>query len=170
MFKSTCEGEPRKHPCLYIPFEDESSSEGGMSPEQLEGANVRSTGETIVVNASSNVIHTVPATLVATTFAPTTILTSCISTDVPPSPSFTSNTSSLSPLSSLASPQQTFLPSPQTPLGLLVAQTPLPHALTTPPLQYSAPGKDPIKSRKKLKGKAQSKARTIKFHEYKVNV
>ncbi|KAF2356857.1 RPEL repeat, partial [Trinorchestia longiramus] len=35
-FKATCEGEPRKHPSLYLDMGgDESSSEGNMSPEQL---------------------------------------------------------------------------------------------------------------------------------------
>ncbi|MPC38901.1 hypothetical protein E2C01_032418 [Portunus trituberculatus] len=87
------------------------------------------------------------------------------------SPSLTSTTSSLSPLSSLASPpQHPLLPSPQASTltqTLFVARTPLPHALTTPPLQNSAPGKDQSKSRKKSKVKSQPKARTIKFHEYK---
>merc|ERR1712083_1096186 len=71
-----------------------------------------------------------------------------------PSPSLTSTTSSLSPLSSLASPQHPLLPSPQASAltqTLFVTRTPLPHALTTPPQQNSAPGKDQSKSRKKSK-------------------
>lgn len=199
MFKNTSEGEPRKHPSLYI-YQDESSSEGGMSPEQNETA-LRETLPSQPISSSSNntlatfvntssapfsisagipaasatsivpVASTLSATLVTTApIASSTLFTGCSISEVPPSPSLTSNTSSLSPLSSLASPQHSFLSSPQTPIAqtLLVTQTPLPHALTTPPLQNSAPGKDPIKSRKKSKGKMQPKTRTIKFHEYKV--
>ncbi|KAL7639384.1 UNVERIFIED_CONTAM: hypothetical protein RMT77_009885 [Armadillidium vulgare] len=198
MFKNTSEGEPRKHPSLYI-YQDESSSEGGMSPEQNETA-LRETLPSQPISSSSNntlatfvntssapfsisagipaasatsivpVASTLSATLVTTApIASSTLFTGCSISEVPPSPSLTSNTSSLSPLSSLASPQHSFLSSPQTPIAqtLLVTQTPLPHALTTPPLQNSAPGKDPIKSRKKSKGKMQPKTRTIKFHEYK---
>ncbi|KAB7501030.1 MKL/myocardin-like protein 2, partial [Armadillidium nasatum] len=198
MFKNTSEGEPRKHPSLYI-YQDESSSEGGMSPEQNETA-LRETLPSQPISSSSNntlatfvntssapfsisagipatsatsivpVASTLSATLVTTApIASSTLFTGCSISEVPPSPSLTSNTSSLSPLSSLASPQHSFLSSPQTPIAqtLLVTQTTLPHALTTPPLQNSAPGKDPIKSRKKSKGKMQPKTRTIKFHEYK---
>lgn len=64
-----------------------------------------------------------------------------------------SSTSSLSPLSSVASP-----PTPLTPL------TPRPPSQASP-----APGKAD-KNRKKSKTKAQPKARTIKFHEYKVSI
>lgn len=66
-----------------------------------------------------------------------------------------SSTSSLSPMSSVASP-----PPPAPP--------PMPSSslpLQVHGLQQPAPGKD--KNRKKSKSKSQAKTRTIKFHEYK---
>lgn len=178
MFKSTSEGEPRKHPSLYVQFEDESSSEGGMSPDQSEAGSASGVREhmspspvlleTTSAPATTAVIPPPPPPVAPTvTAAPAT----CATDLAAPSPSLTSTTSSLSPLSSLASPQHPLLPSPQAPAltqTLFVTRTPLPHALTTPPQQNSAPGKDQSKSRKKSKGKTQPKARTIKFHEYKV--
>lgn len=183
MFKSTSEGEPRKHPSLYVQYEDESSSEGGMSPDQSEAGSTTGIQEQLS-SPSPILLEAVSAT--ATVIAPpppppppppptvTTVSAPVSSTPdlVAASPSLTSTTSSLSPLSSLASPQHPLLPSPQAPAltqTLFVTRTPLPHALTTPPQQNSAPGKDQSKSRKKSKGKSQPKARTIKFHEYKVS-
>lgn len=182
MFKSTSEGEPRKHPSLYVQYEDESSSEGAMSPDQSEAGSATGVREILspspsLLEASTLTSITTPAAVIAPVpppIAPTiTAAISCVPDAAAPSPSLTSTTSSLSPLSSLASPQHPLLPSPQAPAltqTLFVTRTPLPHALTTPPLQNSAPGKDQSKNRKKSKGKSQPKARTIKFHEYKVNL
>ncbi|XP_037906831.1 myocardin-related transcription factor A isoform X1 [Hermetia illucens] len=66
-----------------------------------------------------------------------------------------SSTSTLSPLSSVASPPQSTTPRP--------AQSPLQQIQQSQ--KCDAPGKD--KNRKKSKSKPVSKARTIKFHEYK---
>lgn len=66
-----------------------------------------------------------------------------------------SSTSTLSPLSSVASPPQSITPKP--------VQSPLQQFQQSQ--KSDAPGKD--KNRKKSKSKPVSKARTIKFHEYK---
>ena len=240
MFKSTSEGEPRKHPSLYVQLHDESSSEsdvtsdgtfagqtfilgGDCTPQQITQIQTQTQPQTqqqtiipqqvtpVVVQApmptpapvptptpiqqtppppvptqSVALISSLPSLCTSALVSPLVTAplmvppspsgTPDIVPGIPASPSLTSTTSSMSPMSSLASPQHPLLPSPQATPGtgmtqtLFVTRTPLPHALTTPPQQNCAPGKDHSKNRKKSKGKMQPKARTIKFHEYKVSL
>lgn len=70
------------------------------------------------------------------------------------------STSTLSPLSSAASPVPCIASQPPTPVPV-----PPPPPLPLTRVKCDAPGKD--KNRKKSKSKSTPKARTIKFHEYK---
>lgn len=71
-----------------------------------------------------------------------------------------SSTSSLSPMSSVASPPPPAPPPMPTSSSSALSQLQVHHGMQQP-----APGKD--KNRKKSKSKSQAKTRTIKFHEYK---
>lgn len=186
-FKATSEGQLRKpqHPDHYITFEDDSqSSEGAGSPSNTPTSFTGHSLPTLDNIASSvtqstktkesrprDVLETAAASAGIVNVAVTiptnaVVVTSPILQQIPNDKTQTlqtfaelcssvvsplslgSSTSSLSPLSSIASPP--------TPL------TPRPAPLSSP-----APGKAD-KNRKKSKTKTQPKARTIKFHEYKV--
>ncbi|KAK9871555.1 hypothetical protein WA026_012935 [Henosepilachna vigintioctopunctata] len=181
-YKATCEGQLKRpqHPSSYITPEDDSQS----SAE----------GDNNVIQASSDVLETaaksagivvslIPATegtVVLTTASPIinkdtsdiVFADLCRSVTAPllsrasvTSPASLGSTSTLSPLSSVASPVPTIVSQPSTPIP-----PPLPPVVLTPrplpsPAKSDAPGKD--KNRKKSKSKTIPKARTIKFHEYK---
>lgn len=148
-YKATSEGALKRpqHPNNYINPEEDSqgSSEGDGSP------------------ASSDVLETAAksAGIVVSLIQPVTLNKDSNSGDVVfadlcrpllSSPGGVSSTSTLSPLSSVASPQ------PSTPVP------PPPPPLPLSARKCDAPGKD--KNKKKSK-KSTPKARTIKFHEYK---
>ncbi|CAB3371555.1 Hypothetical predicted protein [Cloeon dipterum] len=188
-FRATCEGQLTKpqHPNRYITLEEDSSSEGGQSPPQ---------------SAPPSVPPAVlpPAALPLKPAAPTLLLSAgmcfeparCKPVVVPvsvvqcpeaaASPSLTTSLSSLSPISSVASPKSAS-PSPAlvaaptviTVAPLSVASISAPPSLTAPTTAAlmaaqrpsSKAEKELQKNRKKSKTKTQPKARTIKFHEYK---
>ncbi|XP_077293431.1 myocardin-related transcription factor isoform X2 [Arctopsyche grandis] len=151
-FKATCEGSLRRpeHPSSYQSLEEDSPVEEGSPPLQL----ALSPPTALVVTSTPVQFHAVipSPTISLADLCQTTLL------PLAPSPvSITSSTSTLSPLSSAASPPASITPRP----------TPSPlHISSQIHIQRSdAPGKD--KNRKKSKSKATPKARTIKFHEYK---
>lgn len=151
-FKATCEGALRRpeHPSSYQTLDDDSPAEESASPP----LQLALSPPTALVVTSAPVHYAVLP-------QPTISLTDlCQNTLLPlaPSPvSITSSTSTLSPLSSAASPPTSITPRP--------VPSPL-HTTQVQQIQRSdAPGKD--KNRKKSKSKAAPKARTIKFHEYK---
>ena len=167
-YKATCEGQLNRpqHPNSYITPEDDSQS----SEDNLVSPGPSDVLETAAKSAGI-VVSLIPTTEVTTStsvfskenngeivFAP------LIHQSTAPSPaaSLVSSTSTLSPLSSIASPVPSIVSQPATPIP-----PPLP-TFTPRPLQSpktDAPGKD--KNRKKSKSKATPKTRTIKFHEYK---
>lgn len=180
-YKATCEGQLNRPqlPQSYINPEDDSQSS--------EGDNIVSPGPSDVLETAAKsagiVVSLIPATegtVVVTTATPVLTKDSseivfadlCRSVTAPlihqaqaSSPaSLVSSTSTLSPLSSVASPAPSIMSQPATP-----APPPMPMALTPRPLpspaRSDAPGKD--KNRKKSKSKSVPKTRTIKFHEYK---
>lgn len=163
-FKRTCEGETRKHPPPPFVFEEDSSSEGGMSP--LQESDQSQTGG----------VRSPPDPSVSV-----------------PSPSLGSAVSSLSPLSSVASPASSVAPSPMgsnsicsstsvpscgagsaisgLPAGSVVVTSPTskmsPYKIASETAAGSGGGSGKDRTRKKSKSKSTPKARTIKFHEYK---
>ncbi|KAK5642924.1 hypothetical protein RI129_009091 [Pyrocoelia pectoralis] len=176
-YKATCEGQLNRpqHPQSYVCLEDDSQSSEGDAlvspgPSDLietatksagivvslipatEGAVVVTTATPVFTKDSSEIVF---ADLTRSVGAPILSLGSASSPA-----SLVSSTSTLSPLSSIASP----IPQPPTP-----APPPMPVCLTPrpapSPTKSDAPGKD--KNRKKSKSKSTPKARTIKFHEYK---
>ncbi|KAF2899398.1 hypothetical protein ILUMI_06777 [Ignelater luminosus] len=176
-YKATCEGQLNRpqHPQSYVCLEDDSQSS--------EGDNLVSPGPSDVIETAAKsagiVVSLIPATegaVVVTTATPVfnkdsseivfadlsrSVGAPVLSLGQASSPaSLVSSTSTLSPLSSIASP----VPQPPTPVP-----PPLPVSLTPRPVQSpaksDAPGKD--KNRKKSKSKSAPKTRTIKFHEYK---
>lgn len=180
-YRATCEGQLNRpqHPQVYINPEDDSQSS--------EGDNLVSPGPGDVLETAAKsagiVVSLIPATegtVVVTTAAP--VLTKdnseimfadlcrpILNQATASSPaSLVSSTSTLSPLSSVASPVPSIVSQPATPVATPVPP-PMPIALTPRPMpspvKTDAPGKD--KNRKKSKSKSAPKARTIKFHEYK---
>lgn len=150
-FKATCEGSLRRpeHPSSYQTLEEDSPAEEGSPPLQL----ALSPPTALVVTSTPVQFHAVlPApTISLADLCQTTLL------PLAPSPvSIASSTSTLSPLSSAASPPAPITPRPA-PSPLHISSQIIPRS--------DAPGKD--KNRKKSKSKAAPKARTIKFHEYK---
>lgn len=180
-YKATCEGQLNRPqlPQSYINPEDDSQSS--------EGDNIVSPGPSDVLETAAKsagiVVSLIPATegtVVVTTATPVLTKDSselvfadlCRSVAPPLIPqvqasspaSLVSSTSTLSPLSSVASPAPSVISQPATP-----APPPMPVTLISRPLpspaRSDAPGKD--KNRKKSKSKSVPKTRTIKFHEYK---
>ncbi|KAF5289176.1 hypothetical protein FQR65_LT02066 [Abscondita terminalis] len=177
-YKATCEGQLNRpqHPQSYMSLEDDSQSSEG-------DAALVSPGPSDVIETAAKsagiVVSLIPATegaVVVTTATPVfnkdnseivfadlsrSVGAPILSLGPASSPaSLVSSTSTLSPLSSIASP----VPQPSTPIPppLPVCLTPRP---TPSPTKSDAPGKE--KNRKKSKSKSAPKTRTIKFHEYK---
>ncbi|GAB6027244.1 hypothetical protein CHUAL_001530 [Chamberlinius hualienensis] len=164
-FKRTCEGESRKHAPPPFVFEEDSSSEGAMSPLQEMDQ---------TQTASTNNSHSPPDINIPVS-----------------SPSLGSAVSSLSPLSSVASPASVsmspanlsaFISTTAAPSSLLSISTSLISPASKVPSTTSCSstsssgscttrsdlvGKETNRSRKKSKSKSAPKTRTIKFHEYK---
>ncbi|KAB0795895.1 hypothetical protein PPYR_09956 [Photinus pyralis] len=176
-YKATCEGQLNRpqHPHSYVCLEDDSQSSEGdalVSPGPSDVIETAAKSAGIVVSlipASESAVVVTTATPVFSkdnseiVFADLTrsVGAPILSLGSASSPaSLVSSTSTLSPLSSIASP----IPQPPTP-----APPPMPVCLTPRPIpsptKTDAPGKD--KNRKKSKSKSAPKARTIKFHEYK---
>ncbi|XP_019867918.2 myocardin-related transcription factor B isoform X2 [Aethina tumida] len=181
-YKATSEGQLNRpqHPHSYItPEEDSQSSEGDIvSPAPSDVLETAAKSAGIVVS----LIQPTDGTVVVTTAAPVlkdnselVFAEMCRSVTAPllsqgsaSSPaSLVSSTSTLSPLSSVASPVPSIISQPATPVP--VPPPPPPMNLVSraipSPAKSDAPGKD--KNRKKSKSKSAPKTRTIKFHEYK---
>lgn len=193
-YRATCEGNLNRpqHPLSYItPEEDSQSSEDNLvspgPPSDVLETAAKSAG--IVVSLIPASEGTVVVTTAASPFnkdsctgdivfadlrhQTLTSAPSILSQQQISSPVSLVSTSTLSPLSSVASPLPCQISSqPSTP-----APPPMPITLATIPtrpatihspitaLKTDAPGKD--KYRKKCKSKNAPKTRTIKFHEYK---
>lgn len=146
-FKRTCEGESRKHPPPPFVFEEDSSSEGATSPLQDSEPSPQGAGGHRSPPDASSV----------------------------PSPGLGSAVSSLSPLSSVASPPAA--PSPALSVVAFGSFSGAPATTAVPspgskgapyPLKSTESSKDQNRGpRKKSKSKSTPKTRTIKFHEYK---
>lgn len=180
-FKATSEGQKMKpeHPDHYMTIDDDSQSSDAQSPRDSSSmfsadmsppsnqsiqAMVTDGGTELYRHTGSDMLETAAAQagIVTVVMAPNaSMLTTA------PSPlSLGSSTSSLSPLSSIASPSSVSCGN-----GATFACSSPAFTTTRPSMpvhqQQPAPGKD--KNRKKSKSKAQQqKTRTIKFHEYKV--
>lgn len=177
-YKATCEGQLNRPqlPQSYMCLEDDSQSSEGdaalVSPGPSDVIETAAKSAGIVVS----LIPATEGTVVVTTATPVfnkdnseivfpdlsrSVGAPILSLGSVSSPaSLVSSTSTLSPLSSIASP----VPQPSTPIPppMPVCLTPRP---TPSPTKSDAPGKD--KNRKKSKSKSTPKTRTIKFHEYK---
>lgn len=186
-FKATSEGQKIKpeHPDHYMTIDDDSQSSDAQSPRdssslfgsdmsppssQSVQAMVTDGGaveqQQLFRRTGSDMLETAAAQagIVTVVVAPNASLL----TTAPSPLSLGSSTSSLSPLSSIASPSSVSCSNGAT----FACSSPAFTNVTRPALpvhqQQPAPGKD--KNRKKSKSKAQQqKTRTIKFHEYKVN-
>ncbi|KRT84015.1 hypothetical protein AMK59_217 [Oryctes borbonicus] len=174
-YKATCEGNLNRpqHPSVYVnPEDDSQSSEDNLvSPGPSDVLETAAKSAGIVVSLIPATEGTVVVTTSATPVfnkdsASEIVFTPLIHHRTASSPaSLVSSTSTLSPLSSIASPVPSVVSQPATPVP-----PPLPTNSYTPrsiqsPGKSDAPGKD--KNRKKSKSKSAPKTRTIKFHEYK---
>lgn len=167
-YKATCEGNLNRpqHPSIYVnPEDDSQSSEDNLvSPGPSDVLETAAKSAGIVVSlipaSEGTVVVTTSATPSELVFAP------LIQQRTASSPaSLVSSTSTLSPLSSIASPVPSVVSQPATPIPPpLPASSYTPRSIQSPP-KSDAPGKD--KNRKKSKSKSAPKTRTIKFHEYK---
>ncbi|XP_050436518.1 myocardin-related transcription factor A-like isoform X2 [Adelges cooleyi] len=140
-FKATSEGQKIKpeHPDQYLTLDEDSQSSGGAGSSCSPPPPPPPPPPLPNHRPAYDMIEAAAANAGIVTFA---LLSSPLG----------SSTSSLSPMSSVASP-----PPPVPP--------PMPSSLPMVHSQQPAPGKD--KNRKKSKSKSQAKTRTIKFHEYK---
>ncbi|XP_065210923.1 myocardin-related transcription factor B isoform X2 [Planococcus citri] len=182
-FKATSEGQKTKpeHPDHYMTIDDDSQSSDAQSPRDSSStfngdmsppsshhsiqAMITDGGNELFRHTGSDMLETAAAQagIVTVVVAPNaSILTTA------PSPlSLGSSTSSLSPLSSIASPSSVSCSNGAT---FACSSPAFTTTISRPTLpvhqQQPAPGKD--KNKKKSKSKVQQqKTRTIKFHEYK---
>ncbi|XP_060535379.1 myocardin-related transcription factor A isoform X2 [Cylas formicarius] len=171
-YKATSEGQLNRpqHPQNYVnPEEDSQSSEGGdnVSPGPSDVLETAAKSAGIVVSLLQPADGTVVVTPVLKQEGNEIVFAADLCRSVLPqgsSPaSLVSSTSTLSPLSSVASPVPSIVSQPATPAP--PPPPPPPIALASRP-KCDAPGKDK-NNRKKSKSKSVPKARTIKFHEYK---
>ncbi|CAH0547103.1 unnamed protein product [Brassicogethes aeneus] len=179
-YKATSEGQHNRpqHPNSYVtPEEDSLSSEGDIiSPgtsDVLETAAksagivvslIQPSDKTAIVSTSASIFKE-NRDLIYAEMCKSVTNPLQISTASPAS--LISSTSTLSPLSSVASPVPTLLSQPATPVPAPPPPPPinLVSRSISFPAKSDAPGKD--KNRKKNKSKSVPKTRTIKFHEYK---
>ncbi|KAI4472176.1 myocardin-related transcription factor-related [Holotrichia oblita] len=170
-YKATCEGNLNRpqHPSIYVNPEDDSQS----SEDNLVSPGPPSDVLETAAKSAGIVVSLIPAsegTVVVTTTAKDNgselVFAPLIQQRTASSPaSLVSSTSTLSPLSSIASPVPSIVSQPATPIPPpLPASSYTPRSIQSPP-KSDAPGKD--KNRKKSKSKSAPKTRTIKFHEYK---
>lgn len=180
-YKATSEGALKRpqHPQNYINPEEDSqgSSEGDatVSPGPVDVLETAAKSAGIVVSLIQPSETTVVLTTANSNLAKDNnneivfadLCRPLLSQGSASSPSsLVSSTSTLSPLSSIASPVPCIASQPATPIP--VPPPPPPPLITRvvpSSVKCDAPGKD--KNRKKSKSKSAPKARTIKFHEYK---
>lgn len=185
-FKATSEGQKIKPepPDHYMTIDDDSQSSDALSPNDgnslynVEMSSPSSSSgqpmQTIItpMDSSTDLFRHTGSDMLKTAAAQAGIMTVMVTPNASilataPSPlSLGSSTSSLSPLSSIASPSSMSCSN-----GTAFACSSPVFTTPKPSLpvhqQQPAPGKD--KNRKKSKSKSQQqKTRTIKFHEYKV--
>ena len=176
-FKKTCEGEVVKHPPPRFVFtnEEESSSDSAASPP-LINSNEQSLSGLITFEGPSNVSTT--ATVVATSESPTTVsyIVSSPVTSILTSPStvhsiLIGNGNAVAIAGPPPTPSVVTVASNTAPLINGTAFSQKPNQITVNPSVISnfKEHSSSSKCRKKTKSKAQPKARTIKFHEYKVS-
>lgn len=160
-FKATSEGQKIKPelPDQYLTLDEDSQSSGGAGsscsppppvPPPLPPPPRSLSSSSVPTMTMTTALHRPAYDMIEAAAANAGIVTLALL----PSP-LGSSTSSLSPMSSVASPPPP-APPPMPPASSLPLQV---HG------QQPAPGKD--KNRKKSKSKSQTKTRTIKFHEYK---
>ncbi len=176
-FKKTSEGEVIKHPPPRFVFEEESSSDSASSP-QLNSSAEQSLSSLISFEGSNDVTTT--QTVVATTGSPTSLsyIVSSPVTSILTSPSTVHSIligngnavaiAAPNPASAVVAVTSTNT----APIinGSSFGQTSNHVSVGSPVISSFKDHNSSSKCRKKAKSKAQPKARTIKFHEYKVSL
>jgi len=176
-FKKTSEGEVIKHPPPRFVFEEESSSDSASSP-QINSSAEQSLSSLISFDGSNDVTTT--QAVVATTGSPSNLsyIVSSPVTSILTSPStvhsiILGNGNAVAIAApSPASAVVAVTPANTTPIinGSPFGQTSNQISVGSPVISSFKDHSSSSKNRKKAKSKAQPKARTIKFHEYKVSL